>query len=542
MFYVQDGCPMQVLTYVVFVLKILLNMTGVYLHYSSQVACRPVHSKRLFNSKILHRGKDMVFLKKLGHQVFLVLLALMLIFHADSSLVNANSNEQKVDFHEETITFESGTGEYRETLHGTVLIPNQVGRKAGIVLAHGSGVGDPGKGGNQKDIRKEAEVFARAGIVTLIYNKRSKGYSKTNRSYELLAQDLIAGVKFLQTRSDIDNKKVGVWGLSEGGWVAPLAASQTDDIAFVITSGAPGISPAQQQTWNVENRLRHQGVQSKSAIHSLVYNGAGVVFSLPGSGAVYNPVPPLQKIHQPFLAIWGSKDRQVPPAESAEIFKNALDKAGNRNYVLQYIEGADHSIYNNTDDGFVSLKTLYPGYAEAMTSWLFHVINGQPPVAQTVGQTPVQMSKSLTDLTTVHWYDYYWFQLGISVLFLLIFIGCYFVSIKDRLKKKTKAPSIQRLAGWTALTGMISILSFWMYLISLWTNGGRDIGWVIAGIPFLWIVIQLLATITAVLITLLIISCLKNQRKQQTSARVKWILYGGIPFIPWAIYWHLLFF
>lgn len=61
MFYVQDGCPMQVLTYVVFVLKILLNMTGVYLHYSSQVACRPVHSKRLFNSKILHRGKDMVF-------------------------------------------------------------------------------------------------------------------------------------------------------------------------------------------------------------------------------------------------------------------------------------------------------------------------------------------------------------------------------------------------------------------------------------------------------------------------------------------------
>lgn len=142
----------------------------------------------------------MVFLKKLGNQVFIVLLALMISFTADSSMVNANSNEQKVDFHEETITFVSGTGEYRETLHGTVLIPNQVGRKAGIVLAHGSGVGDPGKGGNQTDIRKEAEVFARAGIITLIYNKRSKGYSKTNRSYELLAQDLIAGVKFLQTR------------------------------------------------------------------------------------------------------------------------------------------------------------------------------------------------------------------------------------------------------------------------------------------------------------------------------------------------------
>ncbi|MBH5316416.1 hypothetical protein I6N90_01175 [Paenibacillus sp. GSMTC-2017] len=58
------------------------------------------------------------------------------------------------------------------------------------IIIHGSG--------NQKSVRKEAEVFAEAGIVTLLYNKRSKGYSKTNRSYELLAQDLVFGVQTLQ--------------------------------------------------------------------------------------------------------------------------------------------------------------------------------------------------------------------------------------------------------------------------------------------------------------------------------------------------------
>lgn len=62
MFYVQDRCPMQLLTYVVFDLKILLH-AGVYLHHSSQVACRPVHSKRLFKSKIHRRKRHGLFKK-----------------------------------------------------------------------------------------------------------------------------------------------------------------------------------------------------------------------------------------------------------------------------------------------------------------------------------------------------------------------------------------------------------------------------------------------------------------------------------------------
>ncbi|WP_186785990.1 alpha/beta hydrolase family protein [Paenibacillus agilis] len=437
----------------------------------------------------------------------------------------------------------SGTGEFEEVIEGTILIPNHTSSAyPGIVLAHGSGINKEGGGGNQTAVRKEAEVFAKAGLITLLYNKRSKGYSKTNRSYELLAQDLIAGVRALQKRSDVIKNKVGVWGLSEGAWVAPIAATKSTDIAFVITSGGPGISPIQQQTWNVENRLRHQGITNQSAIQALVRNGAGIMLSLSRSESDrHDPVPVLQNVHQPFLALWGSIDRQVPPAESAQIFKDAFESSGNRYYTLQFIEGADHSIYNNTDDGFRTLKTLYPGYAEAMTSWIQQVVEDKPPVAKMIGKTPVQMSSSPEEVVKIDWYDLYWLHLSVSAFILIICLFALSVSLVNKIRNH-KPLLIKGYSNWICLSAMISIIGFWLYLVSIWMNGGRDVGWVVFGTPFLWLLLQTVSTAAVILTVISIVHTLRKRERQGRNKMELLVIGTGIIYIPWALYWHLCFF
>ncbi|WP_051271116.1 alpha/beta hydrolase family protein [Shimazuella kribbensis] len=470
----------------------------------------------------------------------------LLLFSLFSSEAFANPKE----FKEIPVTFESGTGEYKEKLKGTLFIPNKPGdHLGGIVLAHGSGTTKDG-GGDQKNRRREAEVFAKAGLVTLIYNKRTKGYDEKNRSFKWLAQDLLSGVKLVQSRPDVNPKKVGVWGVSEGGWVAPLAASQSDAIAFVAVTGAPGMAPVQQQAWNIENRIHHQGVKSNSIIESIVHKGSRVLMvtliqamSNSTDAILYDPIPPLRKLKQPFLAIWGSKDRQVPPMESAEIMKKTLARAGNHQYTMQFIEGANHSGYMNKDDGFEYVFRLYPGYAQAMTSWIDKVLTGHAPIAQTLGKTPIQMSTSSPEVIQIHWYDSYKFQLALIVVFLLSFAGYYIGALGRIFKGKDQDTFLFKWqARLLAGSGILSVIGFWAYTFVILTEGGDNVGPVIAGQPLLWILLQLSSLTVLALTIFLLISWMRNKQVVNNHRiRLTLLMIGGILFIPWAIYWKLFF-
>lgn len=126
------------------------------------------------------------------------------------------------------------------------------------------------RGSNREKYRGEAEIFAKAGIAALIYDKRADSFSRSHaggRSYSLLADDVITAVGAMGSRTDIDRESIGLWGISEGAWIASLAASQPNsNAAFLITVGAVGVQPVQQQSWQLVNRLRDQGVTSDSMI------------------------------------------------------------------------------------------------------------------------------------------------------------------------------------------------------------------------------------------------------------------------------------
>jgi uncharacterized protein len=107
-----------------------------------------------------------------------------------------------------------------------------------------------------------ANVLPPNGIAVLLYDRRGSGDSTGDfetASFFDLAIDAQAIINYLKLRSDIDPKHIGVWGMSQGGWIAPLVASNSTDIAFVVAVSAVGVTPAEQMNFSAEYELREKG-------------------------------------------------------------------------------------------------------------------------------------------------------------------------------------------------------------------------------------------------------------------------------------------
>lgn len=261
-------------------------------------------------------------------------------------------------------------------LGGTVLSPNQAGRHPAVVLVHGAGAQ------RRTSLIEVAEHFARSGIVALVYDKRSVGYSAaTHRDFPLLAADALAGVELLRERDDVDPARVGLWGISEGGWVVPIAAARAPEaVAFVVLVSAPSMSPLRQLGWWVDNGLRD--LRAPSGLRG----AAATALGMGGFDYVrHNPIPALRQVRQPVLAVYGVDDDAVPPAESARRLSAALDRGGNASYTIRFFADADHGL-RVPEDGFA------PGYLRTVTAWVdgLPATAQPPPGTRVAGATPSQ--------------------------------------------------------------------------------------------------------------------------------------------------------
>jgi fermentation-respiration switch protein FrsA (DUF1100 family) len=472
-----------------------------------------------------------------------VLVTLLLAPMAGSNNTTHAANADD-DISEEEIRFESGD----VTLHGTVLVPNGAspGRKPAMALVHGSGPGP-------RELRRsDAEAFARGGIVTLIYDKRTKGYSESGlgyRSYELLAQDALAAVRTLRTHPEADPDAVGLWGRSEGGWVVPLAANRSEEVAFVVLVGASGVSPARQVSWFLESQLRHLGV-SGSMVEVVSRTGIRVQVGTDGFAEGYHdPVGPLERLRQPVLAMWGEKDRIVPPAESARIVQGALERGGNEHYTIRFIPDADHGLYSSPD-GFVPGDAPAPEYPETVGSWVEQVVSGQEPGPSVAGPAPEQARPS-RPITPLAWWESGWVQLGAMVLPALAFASYLVVAFGAAIACRTGAPAqealeatmwVRRWAFWLACAGLATVLGFVCYFGFLIVTAASAVGPVVAGRPIPWLALQALSVATCAF-TLLLAASWRSSPKVLAGAdraRTTVLFAGGTLFAAWAGYWGLL--
>ncbi|MBE3012377.1 prolyl oligopeptidase family serine peptidase [Microbispora sp. NEAU-D428] len=421
------------------------------------------------------------------------------------------------------------------TLHGTVLSPAKVpSGRPGMVLVHGAGTGTP-----RTKLMGEAVEFARRGVSVLVYDKRSEGYSTFHRSYSALADDALGAVAALRSQPGVDPAKVGVWGLSEGGWVAPLAASRSRDVAFVVVVGANALAPLRQQTWAVAAGLRKVGVAG-----SLVERAEPNLYRVIADGGMfpepwYDPEPTLAAVRQPVLAIWGVHDLLTPPEETPPIFARALEKGGNRHYTFRFFPGADHAAHLTPDGGVTRLPALAPGYADLVGSWVREVGAGRPPLASTSGPAPEQATPTVPVDRPAPW-ESAPVQSAVMLLLIVAFAAYPVTALVRRLRKRSRTvlPAAPRVLS---AAGLVAVLGSFAFLFYLLMTGGKLAapGPVLLGRPVVWLALQILA-LTTMAAFVRTVRAWRRAGTRTERARLGLLLAGGAVFLPWSLYWGLL--
>lgn len=429
------------------------------------------------------------------------------------------------------VTFRGDDG---VTLHGTVVEPAPGReRRAAVVLLQGAGPVTRG------ELHDEAEAFARRGIVTLIYDKRTAGYSTFHRDYRALAGDAVAATRALRARPGVDPARVGIWGLSEGAWVAVLAANRSPEVAFVITAGAVGMSPARQQAWAYGEFLRHAGV-SGSLDHMMQRTGVRQVV---GAGlfpeADYDPVPSWEHLRQPVLALWGSLDHEAAPRESSQIIGQALRRGGNTHATIRFVPNARHNLNATANGGFDRPYELAPGSADLQANWIKTGVAGG-------GVEPPQQSRPTSAVTPLASYESPWGQAVALALFALAFLGYPLVAAVRGVRRRRGRTIMPRpLRGrmrWLAATGGTAVLGGVVYFFFLVLTAANLIGPVIAGQTIPWLILHLLALGTVIATGATAAAAWRHRHSLTATDRIHCglLLTAGVGFVPWALYWGLL--
>jgi dienelactone hydrolase len=310
---------------------------------------------------------------------------------------------------EETAHFSSGD----ITLAGTIVLPEGSQPSPAVVLVHGSGP--------QKRDLFMARWFAAQGIAALAYDKRGVGESGGDFRkvpFMELCNDGLAAIKYLKSRKEIDAKRIGVWGLSQGGWLGPLAASRSADVAFVIAVSGPGVSPGEQMIVYYANELRAQGVaesdvEAASAVRrdiwSYMESGQGYektkgeldeARTKPWFGqakaqqddsfgplptpaelskpvgrsalwfkqeAVYDPVPALRALRVPALFLFGDHDQLIPVDVSVAVIQRVLAEDKQHDFTIRVFLNVDHEMRLVTSE---ATGATDPEYLKTMQAWL----------------------------------------------------------------------------------------------------------------------------------------------------------------------------
>jgi len=284
------------------------------------------------------------------------------------------------------------------SLAGTVLRPTGQSTKLlpGIVFTHGSG--PEGRWAN----RYLATRFAESGFVALITDKRGVGASSGDwktANLDDFAADAEAGIAFLRIQQGVNPARIGVFGHSQGGWVAPLVASQDIRTAFVIASSAGGIGLAETEEYSlanelgVKNRPQAEATEVRAFVHAIVataYRGVpydelksavapftkrqwyfdpppanDYYWSFARKLAAFDPSVTWQKVRAPVLLLYGGDDERIPVEPSLAAIAAALKAGGHHTPSMKVFAHADHTFRT----GVTGWPKRVSGYADLMVAW-----------------------------------------------------------------------------------------------------------------------------------------------------------------------------
>lgn len=137
-----------------------------------------------------------------------------------------------------------------------------------VVFVHGDGAANATRDGFYEPIW---ESFAQAGYASLSWNKpgiQGAPGNWLNQSMHDRANEAEDAIDWARQRTDIDPRRIGIWGISQGGWVVPEVAAHRPDLQFVIIVGA-AINWLRQGRYNLLADLRHRGASESEIATAL---------------------------------------------------------------------------------------------------------------------------------------------------------------------------------------------------------------------------------------------------------------------------------
>jgi hypothetical protein len=270
--------------------------------------------------------------------------------------------------------------------------------------------------------------LTRAGVAVLRYDDRGFGKSTGDfgkATHTDFTNDALAAVDWLKTQKEVDAKRIGVVGHSEGGIVAPLVASQRpDEIAFIVLLAGVGVPMdqllmrqgadlaramgqsdedlAKQATTQremfklllqddvdvaaLEKQLREEVEEQLAKLTPEERKAAGVTDTFASTQTkmvmtpwfrqllAYDPAPALAQVRCPVLAINGEKDLQVAADENLAGIRAGVEAGGNKDVTTQKLSGLNH-LFQHCESGTVAEygqieETFAPEALAVVSEWI----------------------------------------------------------------------------------------------------------------------------------------------------------------------------
>ncbi len=322
--------------------------------------------------------------------------------------IHAMTSDKEILHDIEKFAFESG----HFKVVGELRIPSGDRKFPLVIMVHGDG---PAYKTYFFTLKK---CFLRAGCATLMWDKPGFGQSTGKFSRQHLraerAEILLDAISHVKSHPRIDSDRIGVWGISQAGYVIPMALEKTGGTSFMIMVGCPGENGIQQTAYLIRRQLEFEGSTEEEARQAenhfiQLYNAEtfeqyirhakplydnpvqremGFVSALwdetnwkphsPEEEAFFNPIDIIEKTTIPVLAFFGDKDTQVDPIQGISSYKKALTKAGNTNFRVELIANADHNIIlcetgsmkERNSRSSKEWQNYAPEYLEMMEEWL----------------------------------------------------------------------------------------------------------------------------------------------------------------------------
>ena len=332
-------------------------------------------------------------------------------------LVRPQTPKAPFPYQEEKITFRNTKDQI--TLAGTLTLPQNVQNFPTVILISGSGPQNRNSEifGHQPFL-VIADYLTRQGIGVLRFDDRGTEASQGDFSAATsldFAEDVRAAVNYLKSRKEVSSGKIGLIGHSEGGAIAPIVASQSNDVGFIVLLAGPGMRGKellllQKATIEKASNLPAPLIERGQVVFGGAYDR--ILKSDPKDSTVrdsmiayfrtsYNNLMPEDQLHRlaeqlsspwmmnfikhdpamvlpkvqiPVLALNGEKDLQVPAKENLEAIEAALIKGGNTNFSTKQFPKLNH-LFQTCETGLVSEygmleETFSEAVLEEITRWI----------------------------------------------------------------------------------------------------------------------------------------------------------------------------